>query len=113
MASIKDDRGYNQGFKPTLALKVRTERRAQEITNQMKQCDDSKVLEIGGGTGELAYEIAKNIKGTIISTDLCVDFIKTARKFYKLKNLSFEISDTKVLKQKYSNQKFDYIFLFY
>jgi hypothetical protein len=35
MASIQDDRGYNQGFKPSIAMDIRMERRCDYMISQM------------------------------------------------------------------------------
>lgn len=93
MPSILDDRGYNQGFKPSKALEVRTDQRLAAILSQFPE-DGVRVLEIGCGTGMLSYLLAKQRKqDTVIATDICVEFLEQARKDYKLKNLSYEYLD--------------------
>ena len=58
MTSIIDDKGYNQGFKRTKTFKIRIERRAKMMINQMDQLTtNSKILEIGCGTGEISNYI--------------------------------------------------------
>ena len=69
MVSIKDDRGYNQGFKVTKALKARTKRRCDAIVDRFN-IKGAKAIEIGCGIGLHAYIIAKenpNIASNIIS----------------------------------------------
>ena len=59
MASLKDDRGYNQGFRPSKALNIRTQRRCEYIISQMDDANNpSEILEIGCGTGELSFMLA-------------------------------------------------------
>ncbi len=90
MASIQDENGFNQGFKPCKALEVRTQRRGisiiQEITNSNS---DTLIIEIGCGTGDLAAFLAKNLCCNVIGVDISSLFIKEANKKHQLKNLNF------------------------
>ncbi len=110
MTSIKDDRGYNQGFSRTEALKIRTERRCQAIIDEMnfENKNEVNILEIGCGTGELSYLLAKKTKGNVIGSDLCTPFIDEARKNYSLPNLKYEVLDFNFPGELF-NLKFDYI----
>jgi 2-polyprenyl-3-methyl-5-hydroxy-6-metoxy-1,4-benzoquinol methylase len=108
MASIKDDRGYNQGFAPSPALKIRTERRCDFMIEKMILNENSEILEIGCGTGEISNLLAKKSKAKVLGTDICLPFIEQAKNSYNLPNLSFEIlnfNNPTILKGK----KFDYI----
>ena len=111
MASIKDDRGYNQGFKPSLALKIRTERRCEYIISKMNLEKDTRILEIGCGTGELSYLLAKKTGVYVLGTDLCRPFIKEAKKNYSLSNLNYEVLDFNDEKNvsRLARGKFDYV----
>lgn len=91
MASIQDDRGYNQGFKPTFALKIRTERRCERILSQIAEGSQKVVVELGCGTGELSYELSKKINGRIVGIDICEPFIDQARKSYQKENLQYMV----------------------
>jgi len=111
MPSIKDDRGYNQGFKPSKALEIRTERRCDYIDSQITKRKNIDILEIGCGTGELAYFLAKRTGQKVFGTDLCVPFIEEAKKEYSAKNLEFAILDFHDVKnnKQFCDKKFDYI----
>jgi 2-polyprenyl-3-methyl-5-hydroxy-6-metoxy-1,4-benzoquinol methylase len=106
--SIVDDRGYNQGFKETFALKKRMERRAGWMINEMNAKVGKKVLEIGCGTGYVSYYIAGKTGMQMIGSDLCEPFIEEATKKYILPNLSFLILDFNKAATGIHN-KFDYI----
>lgn len=93
MASIKDDRGYNQGFAPSKSTIVRMERRTSLLISEMDLSRDSRILEIGCGTGEVSYWMAQRSPAHVIGTDLCEPFIKEAKKKFQLPNLQYEVLD--------------------
>ncbi len=93
MASIQDDRGYNQGFKPSPALKVRTERRCQYILDKSNLKEGGRVLEIGCGTGEISALLASKGNVEVVGTDICKPFIEEARKQFKHPKLSYDVFD--------------------
>jgi 2-polyprenyl-3-methyl-5-hydroxy-6-metoxy-1,4-benzoquinol methylase len=107
MGSIKDDRGYNQGFKPSITLEIRTERRCEYIIQQMDKQESASILEIGCGTGEMSYLLASKSKLHVLGTDLCLPFIEEAKSTYRLPNLRYEVLDFN--KPNIGDQKFDYI----
>lgn len=95
MSNITDINGYNQIFKPSLAMRVRTELRAVAITSKMREGDKLNILEIGCGTGEMAFflsEILSN-RAKIYAIDVCADFITKAKAKYESNNLEFFLSD--------------------
>lgn len=94
MPSIKDDRGYNQGFEPSRALEVRTQRRADYILGKSGVKAGGRILEMGCGTGQLSYLIAKKSQAEVVGADLCKPFIEEARKTYRLPTLSYEVFDS-------------------
>lgn len=106
--SIVDDRGYNQGFKETFALRKRMERRADWMINEMDVRFDKKVLEIGCGTGYVSYYIANKTGMHVIGSDLCKPFIEDAKEKYKLPNLSYDTLDFNKATTSV-NDRFDYI----
>ena len=109
MASRKDDRGYNQGFKPSKALNIRTQRRCDYIISQMNDINNNaEILEIGCGTGELSFMLATKTQKKVLGTDLCVPFIAEAKNAYNLPNLSFIVIDFNYPDQ-LDGRKFDYI----
>ncbi|MFZ4395459.1 MAG: class I SAM-dependent methyltransferase [Kiritimatiellia bacterium] len=93
MASIVDDRGYNQGFIPTKALERRTERRLQALIREMDFSHPKAILELGCGTGELADLLAARTPGQVTGTDICEPFVRSAREKFSRANLSFQIAD--------------------
>lgn len=108
MASLTDDRGYNQMFAPSKAMQVRSKRRCDMLVSEMVIKSDTCILEIGCGTGEIAHFVAEKTKAQVIGTDICVPFIEEARKIHQLPNLSFDVlnfNEPDSLKGK----KFDYI----
>ena len=106
--SIVDDRGYNQGFRETAALKKRMERRGDWLIGEMMTSGDKKMLEIGCGTGYLSYYIAQKTNMQVIGSDLCKPFIEEAKAKYILPNLSYEVLDFNEAAGTVHN-KFDYI----
>jgi 2-polyprenyl-3-methyl-5-hydroxy-6-metoxy-1,4-benzoquinol methylase len=106
--SIVDDRGYNQGFRETFALKKRMERRADWMVSEMNVVPGKKILEIGCGTGYVSYYIAKKTGIQVIGSDLCEPFIEEAKKKYILPNLAFVVLDFNKAATSVYN-KFDYI----
>ena len=108
MASIVDDRGYNQVFVKTKSTEVRLHRRAELIMSKMSNPANKRVMEIGSGTGEVAYWIAEKLPVQVLATDLCVPFIEQSKEKYVLPNLRYEVLDFNKAEQ-FKNENFDYI----
>lgn len=108
MGSVKDDRGYNQGFKPGVTLTVRTRRRCNWMIRQMDMSQQGEILEIGCGTGELSSILAENTNHNVLGTDISVPFIDQARLNYNHPNLKFQVLDFHY-PQQLGEKKFDYI----
>jgi 2-polyprenyl-3-methyl-5-hydroxy-6-metoxy-1,4-benzoquinol methylase len=73
---------------------------------------EKKILEIGCGTGELAYMMAQKTGSKILGVDICVPFIEQAGKNYNLPNLEFQIldfNDKDSLRKLTAEYKFDYV----
>ena len=108
MASLTDDRGYNQMFAPSKAMQIRSERRCDMIISEMIITEETTILEIGCGTGEIASFIAQKTKAQVIGTDICVPFIEEAKEKHKLPNLSFDVLNFNS-PETLQGKKFDYI----
>lgn len=110
--AIQDNRGYNQKYKLSRALELREQRRCGYILNKMEPDPEKKILEIGCGTGELAYMMAQKTNCKILGVDICVPFIEQARKNFSLPNLEFKVldfNDADNLKKATEEQRFDYV----
>lgn len=108
MGSIRDDRGYNQGFKLVKSTEVRMSRRADWILSEMSREENINVLEIGCGTGEIAHWIAERSRAQVLGTDLCVPFIDDAKQKYQLPNLQYAVLDFHHA-DAFGGEQFDYI----
>jgi len=108
MASIIDDRGYNQGFELVKSTEIRMRRRADLLLSEMDNLQNKSMMEIGCGTGEIAFWMAEKVPAKVLSTDLCVPFIEEAAKKYKLPNLRYEVLDFNKADQ-FKGETFDYI----
>jgi len=109
MASIQDHNGYNQGFKRTKTFKVRIERRAKMMISQMEVIsENTKILEIGCGTGEISNYIANNTKAKVLGIDICEEFIQIAESEYKSQNLKFDTINF-LRFETFQEGKYDYI----
>ena len=108
MSAIKDDRGFNQIFEQSEGNLIRLKRRANWMIAEMDVVPGKKILEVGCGTGYVAYNIAQATGMKVLGSDLCVPFIDEARTKYILPNLSFEVLDFNKAAESVHN-KFDYI----
>ena len=107
MSSIKDDRGFNQGFELVKSTEIRMRRRAKWMMDSFGT-EKKSVLEIGCGRGEVSFWIAEQTKMEVLGTDLCVPFIEKAKESFKLSNLNYEVLDFNNASQ-VKGRKFDYI----
>ncbi|HMG84063.1 MAG TPA: class I SAM-dependent methyltransferase [Ferruginibacter sp.] len=108
MAAITDDRGFNQIFEQTEGNLIRLQRRADWMIEEMQTSPDKKILEIGCGTGYVAYYLAEKTQMQMIGSDLCIPFIEEAKNKYTSSKLSYEVLDFNDA-AKSVNNKFDYI----
>ena len=115
MASIIDERGYNQGFKLTAAQQIRLQRRAQAIVTEMTGPSikglptESHILEIGCGTGELAHELARLTGARVTGVDLSAKFIERASATYQHPQLNFIVADLSQSNPTSDADRYDYI----
>ena len=99
MASIVDERGYNQSFVSSPAQTLRLRRRARAIFAALPlpvaagQRHAARILELGCGPGELAHELAVLTEAQVTGVDLSERFIAQARQDYRRPNLDFIVAD--------------------
>jgi 2-polyprenyl-3-methyl-5-hydroxy-6-metoxy-1,4-benzoquinol methylase len=110
--AIQDNRGYNQKYKPSRALDMREQRRCDYILSRMKTGPERKILEIGCGTGELAFMMSQKTNCQILGVDICAPFIEQAGKNFSRPNLEFKVldfNDVESLKNVTAESQFDYV----
>lgn len=91
--SVKDERGFNQGFSLVGSTLLRMRRRNDWFASQARRLGARRVLEIGCGTGETAAYIAANTDAEVIAVDISRLFVDRARRRFALPNLRFEAFD--------------------
>src|SRR6266478_1306475 len=115
MASIIDERGFNQGFESTTAQKIRIKRRASAIVSEMHlptspgENLDADILEIGCGTGELSLEIAKITGARVTGIDVSQKFIGYAIANHRYPSLRFLVADLDGSPSSFPSERYDYI----
>ena len=67
-----------------------------------------RVLELGCGTGEVAFWVAQKTPAKMLGTDLCAPFIASAKEKYQLENLRYEVRDLRA-PDSFLGERFDYI----
>ena len=108
MASIRDENGFNQGFKDSFSTRARYERRCDYMLSRMDSDSEKHVLEIGCGTGAMAYSIAKKSGMYVKGIDCSPNFIEKARVDYRYPKLTFDVVDfTKIHIEEH--ERFDYL----
>ncbi len=104
----KDDRGYNQGWADSKSTQIRAERRCDAMIETMKMDPNGTILEIGCGTGDIAFMLAQKSNMHVLGTDLCVPFIEEARKNFIHPKLQYDFLDFNKIGD-FKEKKFDYI----
>jgi len=94
---IHDDKGYGQGFALTPTVAVRIERRCDYILDRIQAGPETRIVELGCGTGYMAYLMAEKSGATVIGTDICEPFLEEANQSFQLPNLSFEFLNCELL----------------
>ena len=115
MSSIVDERGFNQGYQLSIAQKARLQRRARAIVSEMRlpaergRKLDVHILELGCGTGELAFELAKIAGACVTGVDRSQKFIDYASANYRHPNLRFLVANFSDSSPGAAQEKYDYI----
>lgn len=91
--SIKDERGFNQGFAAVGSTPTRMLRRNDWLVAQAKRAGAKRILELGCGTGETAAHIATHTQAEVVAIDISKLFIDGARARFTQPNLRFETCD--------------------
>ncbi len=104
----KDDRGYNQGWADSYSTRVRAERRCDALIASMQVEPGRNILEIGCGTGDIAFMLAQKTNMQVLGTDLCVPFIEEAKKEFIHPTLRYDILDFNKIDE-FKENRFDYI----
>lgn len=84
------------------------ERRTDLLLSEMNLTQDTRILEIGCGTGEVSYWMASRSPARVVGTDLSSPFIEGAKKNYQLPNLQYEVMDVNN-PNSFPDGQFDYI----
>jgi SAM-dependent methyltransferase len=111
MASIIDERGFNQGYALTPAQRLRLKRRALAIVKEMGPAaivPGTRVLEVGCGTGELAVVLAQASQADVTAVDLSEKFIAHAQKAHRHDRLRFRVLDLRT-QEPAADERFDFI----
>ena len=96
MTSIKDEKGFNQSFKKSIAQEIRLHRRFDYMINQMDSSQfhrNTKVLEIGCAEGDGLNYLVNKINVTGVGIDISQKFIDVATQNYKSETLTFQVVD--------------------
>ncbi|WP_196001559.1 class I SAM-dependent methyltransferase [Clostridium sp. 1001271B_151109_B4] len=76
-----------------------------ELSNVKK---DSKILDIGTGTGILISYLLEKLPSKLVGVDISENMIEVARKKYKDEDVKFIVSDI----MNFNEDKYDYIFIY-
>jgi SAM-dependent methyltransferase len=115
MASIVDERGYNQMFRRTPAQLLRLKRRAEAMVTEMalpalsSARSNIRIIELGCGSGELAHELAVQTGSRVTGTDLSARFIGEARASFQHFGLDFIVADLTKEMPSVDARAYDYI----
>jgi SAM-dependent methyltransferase len=108
MRSVRDERGFNQGWSGGRSTQVRRERRCELLISKMAPEPGRKVLEIGCGRGEMARYLAARTRMQVLGIDLSERFVQEASAGPKDTNVRFEVVDFTRPEQIF-DRRFDYV----
>ena len=115
MASVVDERGYNQMFQPGVTTTIRLRRRVEAMVREMdlpisvEECARISILEIGCGLGEQAYALASLTGANVTGVDLSTKFIEHAAVTYTHPGLRFIVADLSQHGPAAGHEQYDYI----
>jgi SAM-dependent methyltransferase len=90
---LQDERGYNQVFPKRGTSILRARRRADWIAAQLTAGGVRHAIEIGCGTGEMAFQVAQTTNAHVLAVDLSEKFVAEARQRFNLPNLEYRVLD--------------------
>lgn len=70
--------------------------------------DNSKILDVGTGTGILISYLLEKLPSKLVGVDISENMIEVAKNKYKDKNVQFVVSDI----MDFNENKYDYIFIY-
>ena len=108
MRSVRDERGFNQGWSGGLATQTRLERRCDLIISKMTPSPGRKILEIGCGRGEMARYLAAQTGMQVLGIDRSERFMEEATAETENLNVRFEVLDFTQPEQ-ITDLRFDYV----
>lgn len=108
MRSVRDERGFNQGWSGGPATQLRIERRCDLMITQMNPEPAKKALEIGCGRGEMARYLASRTGMQVLGIDRSESFMQVASAATENANVHFEVMDFTKPEQ-ILDRKFDYV----
>jgi len=91
--SLRDERGFNQGFALVGSTVERMQRRNHWFVDRIAEVGAKRVLELGCGTGETADYIAAHSSAEVVAVDISEAFIGAARQRFQRANLRYETLD--------------------
>jgi SAM-dependent methyltransferase len=108
MQSVRDEYGFNQGWKGGLSTQLRGERRCDLIMTKMTPDPSRKVLEIGCGRGEMAGYLAAMTGMQVLGVDRSERFVQEASANAADANVRFEVLDF-TRPEQILGRRFDYV----
>lgn len=90
---LQDERGFNQVFPKRGTSILRAQRRAEWLAEQLRKGRAQHAIEIGCGTGEMAFEVAQACDVHVLAVDLSEKFVAVAKARFSLPNLEFRVLD--------------------
>jgi len=106
--SVRDERGYNQGWSGTAVLELREERRCLLLASKMIPGEVQSVLEIGCGRGAMARQLARATGMQVLGVDISKQFIEQAQASATEDNVRFAVADF-AQPEGLMGERFDYI----
>lgn len=102
-----DDRSFRL-WRENKSTRIRAEQRSDYWLSQMRVDSSKSIKEIGCGTGEMAFILARKSGMNVLATDIDPEHIEEAKRNFRLPNLNFKVVDATELNH-IKEASFDYI----